>query len=70
MLIYAGSVNRDHVHMIIAIAPQLSVSKPVQYLKGKSSRKLLSEYGQLRKRYATGGSIYGHEGIGWRRAGM
>ena len=51
MIIYAGSVNRDHVHMLIGIPPQLSVSKAVQYLKGKSSHKLLSEYGSLRKRY-------------------
>ena len=51
MVIYAGSINRDHVHMLIAIPPQQSVSRAVQYLKGKSSHKLLSEYQHLRKRY-------------------
>lgn len=51
MMIYAGSINRDHVHMLIAIPPNLSVSKAVQFLKGKSSHKLLSEYRILRKRY-------------------
>ena len=51
MIIYAGSVNRDHVHMLIGIPPQLSVSKAVQYLKGKSSHKLLTEYDSLRKWY-------------------
>ena len=51
MLIYAGSINRDHVHMLIGIPPQLSVSRAVQYLKGKSSHRLLSEYKQLKKRY-------------------
>jgi putative transposase len=51
MTIYAGSVNRDHVHLLISIPPQLSVSRAVQYLKGKSSHKLLSEYQALRKRY-------------------
>jgi putative transposase len=50
MIIYAGSMNHDHVHMLIGIPPQLSVSRAVQYLKGKSSHKLLSEYRQLRKR--------------------
>ncbi len=35
MTIYAGSINRDHVHMLIGIPPNLSVSKAVQYLKGK-----------------------------------
>ena len=51
MTIYAGSIDRDHVHMLIGIPPNLSVSKAVQFLKGKSSHKLLSEYQQLRKRY-------------------
>lgn len=43
MIIYAGSVNKDPVHMLLGIPPQLSISKAVQYLKGKSSHKLLSE---------------------------
>jgi putative transposase len=51
MRIYAGSINRDHAHMLIGIPPQISVSRAVQYLKGKSSHKLLSEYAGLRKRY-------------------
>ena len=51
MIIYAGSINRDHVHLLIGIPPQLSVSRAVQYLKGKSSHKLLSEYKSLKKRY-------------------
>ncbi len=51
MMIYAGSINRDHVHMLISIPPQLSVSRAVQYLKGKSSHRLLTEYKALRKRY-------------------
>ena len=51
MVIHAGSVNRDHVHMLLSIPPSLSVSRAVQYLKGRSSHKLLSEFGILRKRY-------------------
>ncbi len=51
MFIYAGSIHRNHVHMLIGTPPQLSVSRAVQYLKGKSSHKLLSEYKSLRKRY-------------------
>ena len=34
MTIYAGAINRDHVHMLISIPPQLSVSRAVQALKG------------------------------------
>jgi putative transposase len=51
MNIYAGAINWDHVHMLVSIPPQLSVSRAVQFLKGKSSHKLLSEYQALRKRY-------------------
>ena len=51
MTIYAGAINRDHVHLLIGIAPHVSVSRAVQYLKGKSSHKLLGEYAMLRKRY-------------------
>ena len=51
MQIYAGSINRDHVHMLIGIPPQISVSRAVQYLKGKSSHRLLTEFRSLKKRY-------------------
>ncbi len=51
MTIHAGAINRDHVHMLVSIPPHLSVSKAVQFMKGKSSHKLLSEYASLRKRY-------------------
>ena len=51
MIIYADSINRDHVHMLIGIPPQLSVLRAVQYLKGKRSHRLLTEYKALRKRY-------------------
>ncbi|MGQ0445778.1 MAG: transposase [Beijerinckiaceae bacterium] len=51
MTIYAGAVTRNQVHMLISIPPQLSVPRAVQFLKGKSLHKLLSEYQALRKRY-------------------
>jgi putative transposase len=51
VVIYAGSVNRDHVHMLIGFPPHISVSRVMQNLEGKSSHKPLSEYAGLRKRY-------------------
>ncbi len=51
MVIHAGSINRDHVHLLLSVSPNLSVSRSVQYLKGRSSDKLLREFGALRKRY-------------------
>ena len=41
----------ENVHMLIGIPPQVSVSRAVQFLKGKSSHKLLSEFRNLKKRY-------------------
>ena len=35
MVIHAGLVNRDHVHLLISIPPQISVSRAVQFLRGK-----------------------------------
>ena len=51
MPIYAGSINRDHVHLLVGIPPRLSVSRAVQYLKGRSSHRLLTEFKSLKKRY-------------------
>lgn len=50
MVIPTGAINRDQVHLLLSIPPHLSVSRAVQYLKDKSSHKLLMEYQSLRKR--------------------
>lgn len=47
----SGSLSPDHVHLLLSIPPNLSVSKVIQYIKGKSGRKLLQEFAHLRKRY-------------------
>jgi putative transposase len=39
------------VHLLISVPPSISLSKAIQYIKGKSSRKLLQEFESLRKRY-------------------
>ena len=49
--IIKGSVGRDHIHILINCPPSISVSKIVQQLKGRTSRILLSEYKELKKRY-------------------
>lgn len=49
--IIKGSVGKEHIHLLVSCPPSLSVSKIVQQLKGKSSRILLSEYKELKKRY-------------------
>ncbi len=49
--IVSGSLSPDHIHLLLSVPPSLSVSKIVQYIKGKSSRKLLEEFEHLKKRY-------------------
>ena len=49
--ILKGHVSKDHVHLLVSVPPQLSVSTLTQYLKGKTSRKLLQEDKQLSKMY-------------------
>ena len=47
-----SSINQEHVHILVSVPPDLSVSKLVQQLKGNSSIKLQREFSQeLRKRY-------------------
>ena len=47
--IIKGHVSQDHIHLLINYPPRLSISKIAQYLKGKSSRKILQEYSEMRK---------------------
>ena len=49
--IVSGSMSPDHVHLLLSVPPNISLSKIVQYIKGKSSRKLLQENESLRKKY-------------------
>ena len=49
--IVRGTVAKDHVHIYVFVPPYLSISKLVQYLKGKTSRKIQQEFPELKKRY-------------------
>ncbi|MBU0597252.1 IS200/IS605 family transposase, partial [Patescibacteria group bacterium] len=45
------TVSGNHIHMYVSVPPYLSISKLVQQLKGKSSRKIQQEFPELKKRY-------------------
>lgn len=49
--ILQGAVSVDHVHILVSCPPDLSPSKLMQYVKGKSSRKLMMEFHHLQKAY-------------------
>ena len=49
--IISGKVSSDHIHMFISYHPTQNISKIVQWLKGISSRMLLSEFPHLKKQF-------------------
>jgi putative transposase len=49
--IITGKISIDHVHMFVGYRPMQDVSQIVQWLKGISSRILLSEFPHLRKQF-------------------
>lgn len=49
--IIRGAVSPDHVHMLVSAPPSMAPAKIVQYIKGRSSRRLQDEFTELRKRY-------------------
>ena len=49
--IITGKMASDHVHMFVSYHPAQDISKMMQWLKGISSRILLSEFAHLRKQF-------------------
>jgi len=49
--ILKGHISKDHVHLFVSIPPQVTISRLVQRVKGKSSHTLLNEYSHLRKAF-------------------
>ena len=51
VVIVRGAVSADHIHMLVSGTPELSPAKMVQYIKGRTSRRLQEEFPELRKGY-------------------
>jgi putative transposase len=49
--ILKGHVSKDHVHLLLSIPPQVTISRLVQKLKGRTSGKLMSEFLHLKKAF-------------------
>ena len=49
--ILSGHVAKDHVHVFLSCPPNVSPSKVMQYLKGKTSRKLMMEFQHIQKAF-------------------
>ena len=51
VIIEEAEVCPDHIHMLVSIPPNLSVSQFVGYLKGKSSLMIFDRHAQLKYKY-------------------
>lgn len=51
VVIIRGAVSPDHIHMLVSSPATIAPAKLVQYMKGRSSRRLQDEFPELRKRY-------------------
>ena len=49
--ILEGHMMPDHVHMLVAIPPKISVSSFMEYLKGKSSLMIFEKHASLKYKY-------------------
>ena len=49
--IISGHVANDHVHLLVSVPPALSVSELMKRVKGRSSRLMLEEFGELNRQF-------------------
>ena len=49
--IISGHVAPDHIHLLVSVPPSISVSELMKRIKGRSSRRLLEEFGELSRQF-------------------
>ena len=49
--IVTGAIKHDHVHLLVSAPPSLSVSDLMKRVNGRSARKLLQEYTELKQQF-------------------
>jgi putative transposase len=49
--IMSGHVAVDHVHLLVSVPPSIAVSELMKRVKGRSSRRLLEEFGELSRQF-------------------
>ena len=49
--ILSGAVQPDHVHLLVSVPPNVSVSNLMQRIKGRSSHKIMQEYNEMRRQF-------------------
>jgi len=46
-----GHVAKDHVHLFVSIPPQVTISRLLQWLKGKTAHHLMAEFPHIKKQF-------------------
>ena len=59
--IIKGNIQPDHVHLLISATPALSIAQIMQYLKGRSSKKIARRISRIKE--AILGTTYVDDGI-------
>ena len=49
--IIKGHVSQDHVHLFVSVPPNIAISRLLQFLKGKSSHKMMFSFKELQKQF-------------------
>ena len=49
--IMKGHVAKDHVHLFVSIPPQVTISRLLQWLKGKTAHHLMAEFPHIKKQF-------------------
>ena len=49
--IMKGHVSKDHVHLRVSIPPQVTISRLLQWLKGKTAHNIMQEFPHSKKHY-------------------
>ena len=49
--IMKGHVAKDHVHLFVSIPPQVTISRLLQWLKGKTAHRMLAAFPHLKKQF-------------------
>ena len=49
--IISGHVAVDHIHLLVSVPPKIAVSKLMQRIKGSSSRKMMQEFGEIKRQF-------------------
>jgi putative transposase len=49
--IIKDSVSKDHIHVLLSAPPEISPSEIMRRIKGRTARKLMEEFPELKKRY-------------------